>query len=175
MAAAVYNTTNYLVSGQSPTASPNTMSLWSLIEPKPSLTFCGEGSALQKSEEGAATRENEEANDRVKHEENEQKMQKDNYRKAGEEEDEQEAKAIQNGLANEKTVAEKQGEDHEKAEHENQKLQTQQERDREEDEEKDDKDVNETDEDRVKDVAGNADAKAHQLSLIHISEPTRPY
>ena len=110
------------------------MSVWSLIEPRESPTFCGEESAQQKSPEGAATRESDdkkrgheegrdaEANDRVKHEEKKQKTQKDNHRKAEEEEDDQEAKAKQNGLANEKTVAEKQGEDHEKAEHEDQKL-----------------------------------------------------
>ena len=104
-----------------------------------------------------------EANEKVEHEEKEQETQKDNDRKAEEEDDDdEEAKAKENELAKEKTEAEKQDEDHEKVEHEDQKQQTQKEKDREEDEEEDDKDANETDKERVKEVAGNADAKAHQ-------------
>ena len=104
-----------------------------------------------------------EANEKVEHEEKEQETQKDNDRKAEEEDDDdEEAKAKENEPAKEKTEAEKQDEDHEKVEHEDQKQQTQKEKDREEDEEEDDKDANETDKERVKEVAENADAKAHQ-------------
>ena len=39
-------------------ASPKTMSLWSLIDQPQSPTYGGEGSAQQKSEEGAETRDN---------------------------------------------------------------------------------------------------------------------
>ena len=179
--------------GQSLTASPKTMSVWSLIESRQSPTVGEEESAEQKSEEGAETREKDdpnasqefsagleqhdrddekdgheegwdaEANEEVEHEEKEQETQKDNDPKAEEEDDnDEEAKAKENELAKEKTEAEKQDEDHEKVEHEDQKQQTQKEKDREEDEEEDDKDANEADKEHVKEVAGNADAKAHQ-------------
>ena len=47
-------------------------------------------------------------------------------------------------------------------EDDDQNQQKQKEEEDEEDEEEDDKDANETDKERVKEVAGNADAKAHQ-------------
>ena len=76
-------------------------------------------------------------------------------------------------MAKEKKETEKLDEDHEKVEHEDQKQQTQKERDREEDEEEDDKDANETDKERVKEVAGNADAKKQPSSAVSIKEGTR--
>jgi len=119
--------------------------------------------AEAKEEEVEEEEKQDEDDEKVEHEEKEQETQKDNDRKAEEEDDDdEEAKAEQNELAKEKTEAEKQDEEHEKVEHEDQKQQTQKEKDREEDEEEDDKDANETDKERVKEVAGNADAKAHQ-------------